>query len=337
MSLTSTEATDTLSTSVFPPSSNPESPGSKSVLRRRMHALEGSRSEMVAAASMPTTRRVELTEGNLDVHSREAPINSPETDFGFETNSMRSSPAVEVEPVLDNGNANHEYHEKLPKRENNSSPIPTPIPHPHPVYSSESTARSTRAWYEFDLSVIVALASPIGKWLTGGDHVRNLLLILLLVFYLHQIIESTYFSPSFLLCQIFKYHQFLGLSTIIHVLAGDPTHEMNPRIPTANSHLPSFARSRYFSFPSPSSPPSSGPSFYATSLQPSPALTPFPGSVPVCSSSPPACVHGDTWPSASINVPMNYMTSSIIPRPLTKPKSRSSKCAHKSPSSKNWL
>ncbi|KAG6331173.1 hypothetical protein ID866_7917 [Astraeus odoratus] len=48
---------------------------------------------------------------------------------------------------------------------------------------------SSKAWYEFDISVMVALASPVGNWLTGGDHVKNLLLILLLIFYLHQIIE----------------------------------------------------------------------------------------------------------------------------------------------------
>ncbi|KAL4071304.1 hypothetical protein V8B97DRAFT_1871274 [Scleroderma yunnanense] len=48
---------------------------------------------------------------------------------------------------------------------------------------------SSRAWYEFDLSVMVALASPVGNWLTGGDHVKNLFLILLLIFYLHQLIE----------------------------------------------------------------------------------------------------------------------------------------------------
>ncbi|KAG6377732.1 hypothetical protein JVT61DRAFT_14504 [Boletus reticuloceps] len=47
-----------------------------------------------------------------------------------------------------------------------------------------------RAWYEFDLSVVLALLSPIANWLTGSDHVKNILLILLLVFYLHQIIEG---------------------------------------------------------------------------------------------------------------------------------------------------
>jgi len=51
-------------------------------------------------------------------------------------------------------------------------------------------AHTSRAWYEFDLAVMIALASPVGNWLTGGDHVKNLVLILLLIFYLHQLVEG---------------------------------------------------------------------------------------------------------------------------------------------------
>ena len=52
------------------------------------------------------------------------------------------------------------------------------------------TSPTYRAWYEFDLAVVVALVSPIGNWLTGGDHIKNLLLVSLLIFYLHQIVEG---------------------------------------------------------------------------------------------------------------------------------------------------
>jgi hypothetical protein len=64
-------------------------------------------------------------------------------------------------------------------------------------FSSSSMSHSSRAWYEFDLAVVVALVSPIGNWLTGGDHIKNLLLVVLLIFYLHQIIESTSLSSLF--------------------------------------------------------------------------------------------------------------------------------------------
>ena len=53
---------------------------------------------------------------------------------------------------------------------------------------------------DLDLSIIVALVSPIGNWLTGGDHIKNVFLIILLIFYLHQIIESAYQCVSLCLC-----------------------------------------------------------------------------------------------------------------------------------------
>ncbi|KII84140.1 hypothetical protein PLICRDRAFT_57946 [Plicaturopsis crispa FD-325 SS-3] len=45
------------------------------------------------------------------------------------------------------------------------------------------------SWTDLDLSIVVALVSPIGNWLTGGDHIKDLLLIALLIFYLHQLIQ----------------------------------------------------------------------------------------------------------------------------------------------------
>ncbi|KAL6308817.1 hypothetical protein BKA93DRAFT_724892 [Sparassis latifolia] len=62
------------------------------------------------------------------------------------------------------------------------------------VYSSrpsavDRTQSSSSSWADLDLSVIVAFVSPIGNWLTGGDHIKNLFLIILLIFYLHQLIE----------------------------------------------------------------------------------------------------------------------------------------------------
>ncbi|KAG1763921.1 hypothetical protein EDD22DRAFT_1042688 [Suillus occidentalis] len=69
---------------------------------------------------------------------------------------------------------------------------PSSTPHEENGSSERSSVvetESSKGWYEFDLSVILALVSPIGNWLTGGDHVKNILLVLLLIFYLHQIIE----------------------------------------------------------------------------------------------------------------------------------------------------
>lgn len=60
-----------------------------------------------------------------------------------------------------------------------------------PSISSEPRLSS---WADLDLSIVVALVSPIGSWLTGGDHIKNLFLIVLLIFYLHQLIQGILFA-----------------------------------------------------------------------------------------------------------------------------------------------
>ncbi|KAJ7438662.1 hypothetical protein B0H11DRAFT_2293778 [Mycena galericulata] len=55
--------------------------------------------------------------------------------------------------------------------------------------AEDDPVRNPRAWYQPSLPVLLALAPPIGNWLTGGDHVKNLLLLLLLVLYLPQLVE----------------------------------------------------------------------------------------------------------------------------------------------------
>ncbi|CCM01289.1 uncharacterized protein FIBRA_03338 [Fibroporia radiculosa] len=65
------------------------------------------------------------------------------------------------------------------------------VPRPHARTSSSDTRirDGSKPWTDLDLSIIVACVSPIGNWLTGGDHVKNLFLVILLIFYLHQLVE----------------------------------------------------------------------------------------------------------------------------------------------------
>jgi len=95
----------------------------------------------------------------------------------------------------------------LPTHKQSSLGIPpTVINHEHhhfhdyntqgyPGETPEEFHRS--AWYKFDPTVLLALSSPVGNWLTGGDHVKNLLFLALLVYYLHQVIEGQ--SSAYLL------------------------------------------------------------------------------------------------------------------------------------------
>ncbi|KLO17772.1 hypothetical protein SCHPADRAFT_994110 [Schizopora paradoxa] len=55
--------------------------------------------------------------------------------------------------------------------------------------SSPPVASSNSGWLGVDISLIIALASPIGSLLTGSDHFKNVILILLLIYYLHQLVE----------------------------------------------------------------------------------------------------------------------------------------------------
>ncbi|KAJ7622483.1 hypothetical protein FB45DRAFT_753270 [Roridomyces roridus] len=57
--------------------------------------------------------------------------------------------------------------------------------YPDAVYEPPTSS----SWYKPSYTVLLALAPPIANWLTGGDHLKDLLLLLLLVFYLHQLIE----------------------------------------------------------------------------------------------------------------------------------------------------
>ncbi|KAJ7438059.1 hypothetical protein FB451DRAFT_1304608 [Mycena latifolia] len=50
-------------------------------------------------------------------------------------------------------------------------------------------------WYKPSQPMLLALAPPVGNWLTGVDHLKDALLLLLLVFYLHQLIEGPALTP----------------------------------------------------------------------------------------------------------------------------------------------
>jgi hypothetical protein len=129
------------------------------------------------------------------------------------------------------------------------SPSFTP-PHEENASSERSSGvelESSKGWYEFDLSVILALVSPIGNWLTGGDHVKNILLILLLIFYLHQIIEGKCFV--FILKQKHKYTQYRGASIIsqdpgVVPLMYHPVKRLS-RIPIMKLPRQSYANSNF--------------------------------------------------------------------------------------------
>ncbi|KAJ7318358.1 hypothetical protein DFH08DRAFT_1086595 [Mycena albidolilacea] len=100
--------------------------------------------------------------------SLEAEYDDEEAGSGAETAARHEGDGREEEDEEKEGEDEEDYHD-------------TPAPH---------------AWYKPSVPVLLALAPPIGNWLTRGDHVKDLLLLLLLVFYLHQIVEVPWFSTT---------------------------------------------------------------------------------------------------------------------------------------------
>ena len=91
----------------------------------------------------------------------------------------------------DDESTDEEYQDALPTRRHLKARGPA-FASRSPRSGSPASAEKGSSWMDLDLSIIVALVSPIGNWLTGGDHIKNVFLIVLLIFYLHQIIESAY-------------------------------------------------------------------------------------------------------------------------------------------------
>lgn len=62
--------------------------------------------------------------------------------------------------------------------------------------SSFTRARQTDTSDRMDIPLAVALIPPLGTFLTGGDFLRDSLLLLLLFFYLHQVRLFLYYKLS---------------------------------------------------------------------------------------------------------------------------------------------
>ena len=148
-------------------------------LRKRMRVLERASSLSSLAADAKIIPDMKHHDSVEDI----APSSFTDYESGSDTSgSENGDDKVGEEHGQPEGLEEHEHSPHRRRSRDDSSP----------------TTRS-RAWYEFDLAVVVALVSPVGNWLTGGDHIKHLLLIVLLILYLHQIIESTiaiFISPK---------------------------------------------------------------------------------------------------------------------------------------------
>ncbi|KAF8153824.1 hypothetical protein B0H34DRAFT_719260 [Crassisporium funariophilum] len=149
-------------------------------LRKRLRMLERAHSLSSIHTSCSNDANIlPLPKMRHENGPEDIPQSSP-TDY-----ESRSDSSDEEEHSLLDFDHQSEEHARPSRPTVNTTDLPR-----RPSHKDHSPmSPATRAWYEFDLAVVVALVSPIGNWLTGGDHVKNLLLIVLLIYYLHQIIE----------------------------------------------------------------------------------------------------------------------------------------------------
>lgn len=127
-------------------------------LRRRMHVLERAHSDLTGSSS---------------------PSHIEETDTATEEHSL------EYETPSDSS-------ESVPPSPHSSAPaeLPNPSPAPSKQRRAPPPATESRPWYLPSLAVACALVPPVGNLLTGGDEIRNLIFMVLLMWYLHQIVEG---------------------------------------------------------------------------------------------------------------------------------------------------
>lgn len=120
-------------------------------------------------------------DGQAKSHSHSAPASDLESRSSSEYHSTQNS-------LCSTSNRGRSHFP--PTRVVHSRTIDHEYHHHHYDHHDSQADIPQRAWYEFDLAVMVALISPFGNWLTGGDHIKNFLFIALVVFYLHQVIEG---------------------------------------------------------------------------------------------------------------------------------------------------
>ena len=137
--------------------------------RRRAHVLERAQAQL----SSSTCRLTAQKDGERRVSQTTEEL-SPSCASGSEN---RSESSEEPAAAASDGESVYSTLKEQSERPTNDQPVEK-LP--------------SRAWYEFDWAVLVALVSPTCQWLTGGDYIKNLFMLVLLVYYLHQIIEGTH-------------------------------------------------------------------------------------------------------------------------------------------------
>ncbi|KAJ7718033.1 hypothetical protein B0H14DRAFT_637068 [Mycena olivaceomarginata] len=130
-----------------------------------MHLLERAASRSFATAELSTRNGdVEDDEDEFELGSEGEGDNaqSPPTSFEAGYDDEDAGSGAETAARHEGDAREEEEEDEEDEDEDKEDYHDTPAPHP---------------WYKPSVPVLLALAPPIGNWLTGGDHVKDLLLV----------------------------------------------------------------------------------------------------------------------------------------------------------------
>ena len=121
----------------------------------------------------------------VELAGRDVDVNAPPVSSAPETSSKPvSSNKIHKDLPRVSTNTNRSSSTRAQRRGSTSPRVM------RQTQTRDTTSSSSSSWLGYDLSIIVALVSPIGNLLTGSDHIKNILLLLLLIYYLHQLVEG---------------------------------------------------------------------------------------------------------------------------------------------------
>ncbi|KAJ7207703.1 hypothetical protein B0H12DRAFT_437270 [Mycena haematopus] len=125
-----------------------------------------------SARSTPTPlrRRIHLLEraASRSFTTAESSTRNGDDDEEEEDDGELISPPTSFEAVYEEG----ELEEEDDDDEEHTSTVRGEAPHEEEEEDDDGPPAS-RPWYKPSLSVLIALAPPIGNWLTGGDHLKD--------------------------------------------------------------------------------------------------------------------------------------------------------------------
>ncbi|CAK5271003.1 unnamed protein product [Mycena citricolor] len=152
------------------------------VLRQRMHILDRASRSLIAGEPSRSGKAHEVPENHAE-ELRSLP--SPPTSFAYDYMEEEDEDDYE-----DEGSEHHHQHGSGEEGGYTHRPTSNEAAETRADAEREhDDDDSSRPWYRPSLPVVLALVPAVGNWFTGGDHIKDVLVFLLLIFYLHQVIE----------------------------------------------------------------------------------------------------------------------------------------------------